>query len=79
MDVLLRVMHKEEKNLLAMQDKIANRLTGLRAAINALSTNGRNGSARVAHRGSKLRGRHLSAAHKRAIREGIRKARAAKA
>jgi hypothetical protein len=79
MDVLLGVMHKEEKKLLAMQDRIAGRLTGLRAAINALSTNVRNGSARVAHRGSKLRGRHLSAAHRKAIKAGIAKARAAKA
>jgi hypothetical protein len=82
MDLLIRVMHKEEKKLLAAQAKIAGRLTGLRAAINALSTNGKrpfDGQTSVANRGSKLRGKKLSAAHRRAIKLGIAKRRKAQA
>jgi hypothetical protein len=72
MDVLMRVLHKEERKLLAVQEKIASRLTSLRAAIHALAGNGN-----VKARGSKLRGRKLSAAHRKAIKLGWAKRKAA--
>lgn len=73
---ILKVLHKEERKLLGVKDKIAGRLTSLRAAIHALSGNGST-YARV----NKLRGKKLSAAHRRAIKAGWakRKAQAAKA
>ena len=75
MDVL-RVLHNEERKLLAVADKIGMKLSQIRAAINAMSTNGnRSVSARV----SKLRGKKLSAAHRRAIKLGIARAKKAKA
>jgi hypothetical protein len=60
------------------EKKLETRLGGIRQAIHAL-----NGSA-VSHvvsseRGSKLKGRKLSAAHRRAIKLGIQKAKARKA
>ncbi len=73
---LLKVIRKEELKLLAVQDKIAGRLAGLRAAINALSTNGHKP---FAARVSKLRGRRLSAAHRKAIKLGIARAKKAQA
>jgi hypothetical protein len=69
MDVL-RILHKEEHKLLQAAGKIEGELSRIRAAINALGTN-----SRPSH---KLKGKKLSAAHRRAIREGIRKAKAAR-
>jgi len=75
MDVL-KVLRKEEGKLLGVVGKVEMKLSRIRAAINALSTNGhKQFRAGV----SKLRGRKLSAAHRRAIKEGIKKAKAAKA
>ena len=75
MDVL-KVLRKEEGKLLAVSDKVEMKLSQIRAAINALSTNGhKQFRARV----SKLRGKKLSAAHRAAIKRGIAKARAGKA
>jgi hypothetical protein len=69
MDKLIALLRDEER-------KLAGRLTGLRAAIHALSGNS---SKPNADRGNKLRGRKLSAAHRRAIKLGIQKAKARKA
>jgi hypothetical protein len=52
--------------------KIEADVSRVRAAINALAVNGK------PHKAHKLKGKKLSAAHRRAIREGIRKAKAAK-
>ena len=64
---LLKMLRDEERRL-------AGRLTGLRAAIHALS-----GKSNKPHagRGNKLRGRRLSAAHRAAIKAGIAKAKKA--
>jgi len=67
---ILKVLRKEEHKLLQAAGKIEGELSRIRAAINALGTNG------TKH---KLRGKKLSAAHRRAIREGIKKAKLAKA
>jgi hypothetical protein len=69
MDVL-KVLHNEERKLLVVANKIGVKLSQIRAAINAMSTNGNKS---VGARVSKLRGKKLSAAHRRAISEGIRK------
>ncbi len=66
---LLKLLHEEER-------KLAGRLTGLRAAIHALSGNSNKPHA---GRGNKLRGRKLSAAHRAAIKAGIAKAKKAQA
>jgi hypothetical protein len=66
---LLKMLRDEERRL-------AGRLTGLRAAIRALSGNS---SKPHAGRGNKLRGRKLSAAHRAAIKAGIAKAKKAAA
>ena len=58
---LLKLLRDEER-------KLAGRLTGLRAAIHALSANS---SKPHAGRGHKLRGRKLSVAHRAAIKAGI--------
>jgi hypothetical protein len=67
MDKLIAMLRDEER-------KLAGRLTGLRAAIQALSGNS-SSKPNAGDRGSKLRGKKLSAAHRRAIKEGIRKSR----
>jgi hypothetical protein len=67
MDKLIAMLRDEER-------KLAGRLTGLRAAIQALSGNG---SKPQAGRGHKLRGKKLSAAHRAAIKAGIAKAKKA--
>jgi hypothetical protein len=73
MDVL-KVLRKEEGKLLGVVGKVEMKLSQIRAAINALSTNGHKPfHAKV----SKMRGRHLSAAHKKAIRDGWAKRRKA--
>jgi hypothetical protein len=69
-----KVLVREEKKLLGLKDKIVGRLMSLRAAITAL-----NGSRRKASFRHKLKGRKLSAAHRRAIKLGIAKARKAQA
>ena len=74
---ILRILRKEESKLLAAQDKVAHRLVGLRGAITALSGNATH--TRVADRGSKLRGKKLSAAHRAAIKRGIARAKGGKA
>jgi hypothetical protein len=82
---LLKLLRKEEGKLLAVFSTAETKLSQVRAAINALSTNGKrpfDGHTSVANRGSKLRGKKLSAAHRRAIKLGIakrKKAQAAKA
>ncbi len=73
---ILRILHKEEHKLLQATGKIEGELSRIRAAINAL--NGTALSVRPKVRPHKLKGKKLSAAHRRAIREGIRKAKAAK-
>jgi hypothetical protein len=69
MDNLIAMLRDEER-------KLTSRLTGLRAALHALSGNS---SKPNADRGNKLRGRKLSAAHRAAIKIGIAKAKARKA
>jgi hypothetical protein len=71
---ILMALHREERKLLAVQGKIEGKLTRLRAAINALADSS-NGAGRKGRR----RGYKMSAAHKRAIRLGIRRAQRAKA
>ena len=70
MDKLIAMLRDEER-------KLAGRLTGLRAAIHALS--GNSSKPHAGDRGHKLRGRKLSAAHRAAIKAGIAKARKAAA
>jgi hypothetical protein len=67
MDKLIAMLRDEER-------KLAGRLTGLRAAIQALSGNTSKPYAARAH---KLKGRKLSAAHRAAIKAGIAKAKKA--
>jgi hypothetical protein len=76
MDLLMRMLHREEKKLLSTQDKVAGTLINLRAAIHALAGNGNKS---VGARASKLRGKKLSAAHRRAIKLGIARAKKAQA
>ena len=64
---ILRILHKEEHKLLQASGKIEDELSRVRAAINAL--NGRP---------HKLKGKKLSASHKRANPLGIVRAKAAK-
>jgi hypothetical protein len=81
---LIGALRREERKLLTTQQEVAGRLRGVLAAIHAL--NGHVPRA-ISHmpseistdRGSKLRGRKLSAAHRRAIKLGIQKAKARKA
>lgn len=68
MDKLIAMLRDEER-------KLTSRLTGLRAAIHALSGS----STQHAARAHKLKGRKLSAAHRAAIKAGIAKARKAAA
>ena len=67
MDKLIEMLRDEER-------KLAGRLTGLRAAIQALSGNSSKPNVARAH---KLKGRKLSAAHRAAIKAGIAKAKKA--
>jgi hypothetical protein len=79
---LLKLLRKEESKLLAVFSTAETKLSQVRAAINALSTNGKrpfDGQTSVANRGSKLRGKKLSAAHRRAIKAGIARAKKAQA
>ena len=76
MDAVMRLLVKEEKKWLGLKDKAVSRLISLRAAIHALAGNGNKS---VGAGVSKLRGKKLSAAHRRAIKRGIAKAKAAKA
>ena len=69
MGKLIAMLRDEER-------KLAGRLTGLRAAIQALSGNS-SSSKPNAGRGNKLRGKKLSAAHRAAIKAGIAKAKKA--
>jgi len=69
MDKLIAMLRDEER-------KLAGRLTGLRAAIQALSGNSSKPYVARAH---KLKGRKLSAAHRAAIKAGIAKAKKAQA
>jgi len=73
---LLKLLRKEEGKLLAVSSKVESKLSQIRAAISAMSTNGHKP---LAARVSKLRGKKLSAAHRQAIKRGIAKAKAAKA
>ncbi len=72
---LLKVLRKEEGKMLAVFGKVEMKLSQIRAAINAMSTNGNKFHRKV----SKMRGKHLSAAHKKAIRDGWAKRRKAQA
>ena len=69
MDELIAMLRDEER-------KLAGRLTGLRAAIQALRGNSSKPYGARAH---KLKGRKLSAAHRAAIKAGIAKAKKAAA
>jgi len=75
MDVL-KVLRKEEGKLLGVVGKAETKLSQIRAAINALSTNGHKPYRAGV---SKLRGKKLSAAHRQAIKRGIARAKAGKA
>lgn len=66
MDVL-KMLRKEEGKMLAAFSKAETKLSQIRAAINAMSANGNKS---VGARASKLRGKKLSAAHRRAIKLG---------
>jgi hypothetical protein len=72
-----KLLIREEKKLMAVKDKIVGRLVSLRAAITALSTNGHKPSFR--QKVHALRGRKLSASHRRAIKLGIARAKKAQA
>ena len=72
---ILKMLHREKKKLLVTQEKIEGQIDRMRAAINAL--NGTALSARPKVRPHKLKGKKLSAAHKRAIRLGIARAKKA--
>ena len=61
---LLTVLRKEESRLLASSNKIGAKLSQVRTAINAMSSNGHKP---FAARVSKRRGKKLSAAHRAAI------------
>jgi hypothetical protein len=78
---IVAALRTEERKLLTAQQEVAGKLRGVVAAIQAL--NGPASSSRVvsSERGSKLKGRKLSAAHRLAIKQGIarRKAFARKA
>ncbi len=70
------MLQREKKKLLVTQEKIEGQIDRMRAAINAVSGNGAH-----ANGAGKKRGRRhykMSAAHKRAIRLGIAKAKTAK-
>jgi hypothetical protein len=64
---ILAALRSEEK-------KLANQVGGIRRAILALNGHTSDGSS-----GSRLKGKKLSAAHRRAIKVGIAKAKARKA
>jgi hypothetical protein len=68
-----KILIREEKKLLAVANKVGAKLSQIKAAINALGTNSKPHA-----RGAKLRGRKLSAAHRRAIKTGIARAKKAK-
>jgi hypothetical protein len=68
---ILKVLHREEKKLLHVAGKIEKQVNQIRAAINALGTNGL--------RSHPLKGRKISAAHRAAIKRGIAKRKAARA
>ena len=70
---ILKVLHHEEKKLLQSAGKIESELTRIRAAINALASNGTGEKHRQV---DPRRGRKLSAAHRRAIKAGIARAKA---
>lgn len=72
----LKTMLREERRLMSKRDKIDGQINQLRGAINALSGGSGNGIKHVRATKSPLKGRKLSAAHRRAIREGIAKAKA---
>ncbi len=69
---ILKALHHEERKLLVSQEKIEGQIHGIRAAINAMNGAHANG------RPHKLKGKKLSAAHRRAIRLGIARAKAGK-
>jgi hypothetical protein len=60
------------------EKKLETRLGGIREAIHALNGHTSDGSS-GSDRGSKLKGKKLSAAHRRAIKIGIAKSKARKA
>ncbi len=71
---ILKALHHEERKLLVSQKKIEGQINGIRAAISAMNGASANGAGKRRGR----RGYKMSAAHRRAIRLGIRKAKAAK-
>ena len=73
---LLKLLRKEEGKLLGVVGKAETKLSQIRAAINALSTNGHKPYRAGV---SKLRGKKLSAAHRKAIKLGIARAKKAQA
>jgi hypothetical protein len=71
-----KLLIREEKKLVVVKDKIVGRLTSLRAAIHALNGSGKKPFVAKVHA---LRGRKLSASHRRAIKLGIARAKKAQA
>ena len=69
---ILKALHREERKLRVSQEKIEGKLHGIRAAISAVSGNS------TGKRSGRPRGYKMSAAHKRAIRLGIARAKAGK-
>jgi len=67
---IVRILHKEEKKLIGQRDSLDLRVKSLRTAINALNGNSDRPGPRA--------GRKLSAAHKKAIRDGIARRKAGK-
>jgi hypothetical protein len=61
------------------EKKLETQLGGIRQAILALNGHALSGRVMSSDRGSKLKGRKLSASHRRAIKVGIAKAKARKA
>jgi len=81
---LMKVLRKEESKLVTVFEKAETKLSQIRAAISAMSTNGKPKTrvlARSIDGGVKIerkpgrRSYKMSASHRRAIAEGIRKSR----
>ena len=74
---ILNLLKQEERKLQAAYKQVAAQLRGLRTAIVAL--NGHHATPTSGGRSNTLKGKKLSAAHRKAIKAGIAKAKAAKA
>jgi hypothetical protein len=82
---LIGALRREERKLLTTQQEVAGRLRGVVAALHALNghvpraLHNMPSEITISTGGHKLKGRKLSAAHRRAIKIGIAKAKARKA